>query len=113
VRIARVDLCGLAWVTLDGHPPPQIYADLKRNYQECTGVLVGIQVTRSSSYWTAVEIAPEPDAVFVPRLTNEPFYSGFGGSLVQRVAQLHGTDRVWSLVYPPPFPPRVQSWSAV
>jgi hypothetical protein len=84
---------------LDDHPPPQIYADLERDYKDCIGVLVGIQVTRSSFYGSAIEISLEGDAVFVSRHTNEPFYAGFAGSLVRRVAQLHGTDRVWQLKY--------------
>ena len=96
-RMQRVDTYGSAWQC--SGTGPAIYGLVQRDVSTVTGVRVGVTATSASRQFNAHDVTPDPDAVVVPRLFNEPFYAGADPSLVQRTAQLHGTGRAWSLVY--------------
>ncbi len=95
----NVGLSGCAWQTNTSAACPTIYGDVRRDHSTITGIRVGVTATSTSKQFNRAEVTADPDSVLVPRLFGEALYSGLDPSLVQRVAELHGTARAWALVY--------------
>ena len=101
MKLQRIDIPhGAAWQPADiTVPAPRIFGDISRDYSECTGILIGVSAQQASPRSNAWHVVPEADAVPVARLPGEALYDGAAPSLIQRVAELHGTGKGWALVY--------------
>jgi len=100
MKMQRVDTYGSAWQCLDPSIGcPTIYGLVQRDQATVTGIVVGVTATSTSTTFNSAEVVADPDSVSVPRLPGEPIYVCLEDSLVQRVAQLHGTSRAWALEY--------------